>query len=103
MRVDISFTGIEHLKYKESDRIEALQKELHKLNTELVEDGDAYILNGAKMWITNSPVADIAVVWAKNENGSITTTSLAMVTISISVNKIVNIYPVHVISTGITD
>ncbi|MBK9222545.1 MAG: acyl-CoA dehydrogenase family protein [Saprospiraceae bacterium] len=35
------------------------------------EDGDAYILNGAKMWITNSPVADIAVVWAKNEAGEI--------------------------------
>lgn len=33
------------------------------------EDGDAYILNGAKMWITNSPVADIAVVWAKDEEG----------------------------------
>ncbi|MCB0692176.1 MAG: acyl-CoA dehydrogenase family protein, partial [Saprospiraceae bacterium] len=35
------------------------------------EDGDAYILNGAKMWITNSPVADIAVVWAKDEEGQI--------------------------------
>jgi len=28
-------------------------------------DGDSYVLNGNKMWITNSPVADIAVVWAK--------------------------------------
>lgn len=35
------------------------------------DDGDAYILNGAKMWITNSPIADIAVVWAKNEEGKI--------------------------------
>ncbi|MBK8954588.1 MAG: acyl-CoA dehydrogenase family protein [Saprospiraceae bacterium] len=35
------------------------------------DDGDSYILNGAKMWITNSPVADIAVVWAKDENGDI--------------------------------
>lgn len=35
------------------------------------DDGDAYILNGAKMWITNSPVADIAVVWAKDEAGKI--------------------------------
>ncbi len=35
------------------------------------DDGDAYILNGAKMWITNSPVADIAVVWAKDEEGLI--------------------------------
>jgi len=35
------------------------------------DDGDAYILNGAKMWITNSPIADIAVVWAKDEEGKI--------------------------------
>ncbi|MCB1686199.1 MAG: acyl-CoA dehydrogenase, partial [Pseudomonadales bacterium] len=27
--------------------------------------GDGYLLNGAKMWITNSPIADLAVVWAK--------------------------------------
>ena len=39
--------------------------------THLKDDGDSYILNGAKMWITNSPVADIAVVWAKDEEGKI--------------------------------
>jgi glutaryl-CoA dehydrogenase len=39
--------------------------------TNVREDGDSYILNGAKMWITNSPVADIAVVWAKREDGKI--------------------------------
>lgn len=33
--------------------------------------GDHYLLNGAKMWITNAPIADIAVVWAKNEEGRI--------------------------------
>jgi len=33
--------------------------------------GDHVILNGAKMWISNSPFADIAVVWAKNEQGEI--------------------------------
>jgi len=33
--------------------------------------GDHYILNGAKMWISNAPFADIAVVWAKNEEGRI--------------------------------
>ncbi len=37
--------------------------------TNIKEDGDSYILNGAKMWITNSPVADVAVVWAKDEEG----------------------------------
>ncbi len=33
--------------------------------------GDHYLLNGAKMWISNAPFADIAVVWAKNEQGRI--------------------------------
>ncbi|MEE9440211.1 MAG: acyl-CoA dehydrogenase family protein [Saprospiraceae bacterium] len=39
--------------------------------TSFVDDGDHVILNGAKMWITNSPIADIAVVWAKNPEGKI--------------------------------
>jgi glutaryl-CoA dehydrogenase len=39
--------------------------------THIKDDGDSYILNGAKMWITNSPLADIAVVWAKDEEGKI--------------------------------
>ncbi|MDB9248417.1 acyl-CoA dehydrogenase family protein [Halorubrum ezzemoulense] len=29
-------------------------------------DGDEYVLNGSKTWITNSPIADVAVVWAKD-------------------------------------
>lgn len=33
--------------------------------------GDDYVLNGAKMWISNAPFADIAVVWAKDEEGVI--------------------------------
>jgi len=40
-----------------------------KTNAKQVTGG--YILNGAKMWITNSPIADIAVVWAKDEGGVI--------------------------------
>ncbi|TVQ44525.1 MAG: acyl-CoA dehydrogenase [Saprospirales bacterium] len=39
--------------------------------TNIKDDGDAYILNGAKMWITNSPVADIAVVWGRDEVGKV--------------------------------
>jgi len=40
--------------------------------TTIIKDaGDHYILNGAKMWISNSPFADVAVVWAKNEEGRI--------------------------------
>jgi glutaryl-CoA dehydrogenase len=33
--------------------------------TKATKDGAGYRLNGAKMWITNSPIADVAVVWAK--------------------------------------
>ncbi len=39
--------------------------------TNIKDMGDHYLLNGAKMWISNSPFADIAVVWAKNEEGRI--------------------------------
>tara|TARA_B100000900_G_scaffold234739_1_gene199272 strand:+ start:8858 stop:10036 length:1179 start_codon:yes stop_codon:yes gene_type:complete len=39
--------------------------------TNIKKDGDNYVLNGAKMWISNAPFADIAVVWAKNEDGRI--------------------------------
>lgn len=39
--------------------------------TNFKDNGDHVILNGAKMWISNAPFADIAVVWAKNEKGEI--------------------------------
>jgi glutaryl-CoA dehydrogenase len=39
--------------------------------TNIKDMGDHYLLNGAKMWISNSPFADIAVVWAKNDEGKI--------------------------------
>jgi len=41
------------------------------MRTRARKDGDHYVLNGSKMWITNSPVADIAVVWAKDDEGDI--------------------------------
>ena len=39
--------------------------------TNIKDKGDHYLLNGAKMWISNSPFSDIAIVWAKNEEGVI--------------------------------
>ena len=39
--------------------------------TNFIDKGDYYLLNGAKLWISNSPFADIAIVWAKNEHGRI--------------------------------
>ncbi|MBT8384271.1 MAG: acyl-CoA dehydrogenase family protein, partial [Bacteroidia bacterium] len=39
--------------------------------TNFKDKGDHYLLNGAKMWISNAPFAQIAIVWAKNEEGKI--------------------------------
>ena len=36
------------------------------IETRVEKDGDGYVLNGSKTWITNSPIADVAVVWAKD-------------------------------------
>lgn len=39
--------------------------------TNIKDKGDHVVLNGSKMWISNAPYADIAVIWAKDENGDI--------------------------------
>ena len=41
------------------------------METNFKDMGDHYLLNGSKMWISNAPFADIAMVWAKNEEGRI--------------------------------
>lgn len=41
------------------------------MTTNFKDMGDHYLLNGAKLWISNAPFAQIAVVWAKNEEGRI--------------------------------
>lgn len=41
------------------------------MKTNFKDKGDYFELNGAKLWISNSPFADIAIVWAKNEDGRI--------------------------------
>jgi len=41
------------------------------LTTKAVEYRDYYIVNGSKTWITNSPIADIFIIWCKDENGKI--------------------------------
>ena len=39
------------------------------MRTTARRDGDSYVLNGTKMWITNGGIADLAVVWAKTDEG----------------------------------
>ena len=41
------------------------------METNFKDKGDHYLLNGAKMWISNAPFCNVAVVWAKNEEGRI--------------------------------
>lgn len=41
------------------------------METRFKDAGDHVVLNGSKMWISNAPYSNIAVVWAKNENGKI--------------------------------
>src|SRR5947208_347683 len=41
------------------------------MRTTAKRDGSDWILNGAKMWITNGSIADVAVVWARTEDGKI--------------------------------
>ena len=41
------------------------------MTTNFKDCGNYFLLNGAKLWISNSPFADIAIVWAKNEEGRI--------------------------------
>ncbi len=39
------------------------------MKTRAVKDGGDWVINGSKMWITNAPVADIAIVWANTDEG----------------------------------
>ena len=41
------------------------------MRTRAARQGDRYVLNGTKLWITNGSIADVAVVWAKGDDGEI--------------------------------
>ena len=41
------------------------------MESKFVDRGDHFLLNGSKLWISNSPFADIAIVWAKNQDNRI--------------------------------
>ncbi|MDP1623258.1 MAG: acyl-CoA dehydrogenase family protein [Bacteroidales bacterium] len=42
-----------------------------RMLSRFTDEGEYFLLNGAKMWITNAPIADISVVWAKDETGTV--------------------------------
>ncbi len=41
------------------------------MESKFTDQGDHYLLNGSKMWISNSPLSDVAIVWAKDDNDKI--------------------------------
>ena len=41
------------------------------MTSKAIKDGNNYILNGSKTWISNSPMADVFIIWAKNEDNKI--------------------------------
>lgn len=45
--------------------------DISRMNTKAILNGDHYVLNGSKNWITNSPIADVFLVWAKDQNQDI--------------------------------
>ncbi len=69
------------------------------MTTRARRDGDSWILNGAKMWITNAPVADVAVVWARAEDG-IRGFVVPMTTPGVTANEIHHKLSLRASSTG---
>jgi glutaryl-CoA dehydrogenase len=69
------------------------------MTTRAERDGDDWILRGTKMWITNAPVADVAVVWARTEDG-IRGFIVAMTTPGVTANEIHHKLSLRASSTG---
>src|SRR5690606_13938385 len=70
------------------------------METRLVRDTNRYRLSGSKMWITNAPLADIAVIWAKNENNKVQGVVLEMDRPGIRVETIEGKWSLRASSTG---
>mmetsp|Transcript_27868 Transcript_27868/g.54195 ORF Transcript_27868/g.54195 Transcript_27868/m.54195 type:complete len:416 (-) Transcript_27868:172-1419(-) len=70
------------------------------MESRAVDDGDSYILNGAKTWITNSPIADIFVVWAKGEDGKVGGYVLERGTAGLTTPKINGKFSLRASTTG---
>ena len=70
------------------------------METNFIERSDYYLLNGSKLWITNAPLADIAVVWAKNEMGKIRGLIVERGMEGFSTNEIHNKWSLRASATG---
>ena len=70
------------------------------METRLVRDTKGYRLSGSNMWITNAPLANIAVIWAKNENNKVQGVVVAMDRPGIRVETIEGKWSLRASSTG---
>jgi glutaryl-CoA dehydrogenase len=70
------------------------------MKTTAVLKGDKYILNGSKNWITNSPIADIFIIWAKDENNDIRGFILDKYMVGLSCPKIYGKFSLRASNTG---
>jgi glutaryl-CoA dehydrogenase len=69
------------------------------MTTRATKDGDDWILRGGKMWITNAPIADVAVIWARTEQG-INGFVVPMTTAGVSAKEIKQKMSLRASSTG---
>lgn len=69
------------------------------MQTKAIKDGDCYVLNGSKAWITNAPVAHVFVVWAKDEEGRIGAYLVERDTPGFSVRRVAK-WPLRLSATG---
>ncbi|MBC8156274.1 MAG: acyl-CoA dehydrogenase family protein, partial [Bacteroidetes bacterium] len=70
------------------------------MESSFIERSDYYLLNGSKLWITNAPVADLAIVWAKNDVGKIRGLIVERGMEGFSTNEIHNKWSLRASATG---
>lgn len=70
------------------------------METAFIERSDYFLLNGSKLWITNAPIADMAVVWAKNEQGKIRGLLVERGMVGFSTNEIERKWSLRASRTG---
>jgi glutaryl-CoA dehydrogenase len=69
------------------------------MTTSATRDGDGWVISGTKMWITNAPVADVAVVWARTGDG-VRGFLVPMDTLGVTVNEVKHKLSLRASSTG---
>jgi glutaryl-CoA dehydrogenase len=70
------------------------------METSFIERSDYCLLNGSKLWITNAPIADVAIVWAKNDAGKIKGLIVERGMEGFSTNEIHNKWSLRASTTG---